>query len=88
MPHFYFDVHNGHGDTLDEEGVDLPDQAAARQIALDSIRSMVAEDARKGVIDLDGRIDVRDGARNVLLTVCFAEAFWLTLSGSKRSGSK
>lgn len=88
MPHFYFDVHNGHGDTLDEEGVDLMDQAAARQIAVESIRSMVAEDARKGIIDLDGRIDVRDGARNILLTVCFAEAFWLTIPDSAKGGPK
>lgn len=75
MPRFFFHVYNGHGDTPDEVGSDLEDQAAARRLAIDSVRSMISEDARRGSIDLKGRIDVMDGADNVLVIVDFVEAF-------------
>lgn len=78
MPHFFFHVHNGHGETPDEEGLDLPDQANARGMALDSIRSIIAEEARRGVIDLKGRIDITEGGET-LLRVEFIEAFDLRL---------
>lgn len=79
MPRFFFHVYNGHGDTPDEAGSDLESQTAARTLALDSVRSMVSEDARRGVIDLKGRIDVKDTADNLLLTVEFVEAFDLRI---------
>jgi hypothetical protein len=79
MPHFFFHVYNGHGHTPDEGGSDMEDQAAAHRMALDSIRSMVAEEARGGVIDLQGRIDVKDGNSNLLVTVYYSEAFDLRL---------
>ena len=79
MPRFFLDVINGHGKIPDEEGVALESQSAAVAIALDSIRSMVAEDARTGVIDLTGHIVVRDEANNTLLTIAFSEAFELRI---------
>jgi hypothetical protein len=59
----------------------MADQAAARQMAVDSVRSMVAEDARRGVIDLNGRIDIQDKAGNVLMSLHFLEAFALDVPG-------
>lgn len=82
MPKFFFHVLNGIGHMGDEEGQDLEDQAAARRIAIDSVRSMVSEDARAGTIDLRGRIEVKDGDQNVLVTVTYAEAFELQLPDS------
>lgn len=79
MPHYYFHVQNGHGLTRDDEGVDLADEGAARAMAVDSIRSMVAEDARKGMLDLDGFIDVLDENATPLTRIGFAEAFSLRL---------
>lgn len=79
MPHYYFHVQNGNGLTRDEEGVDLEDEAAARAMALDSIRSMVAEEARKGVLDLDGFIDVLDDSATRLTRIGFREAFAVRL---------
>jgi hypothetical protein len=76
---FFFHVFNGDGMTFDDEGLDVEDQAGARSIALESIRSMVAEEARGGTIDLTGRIEIKDAIDNLLLTVNFAEAFRLTL---------
>jgi hypothetical protein len=84
MPRFFFHVYNGHGDTPDEVGSDLEDQSAARRLALDSVRSMVSEDARRGVIDLAGRIEVNDGSNNLLVTIDFLEAFELRMPGDER----
>lgn len=75
MPHYYFHVQNGQGFTRDDEGIDLADEGAARAMAMDSIRSMVAEEARKGVLDLDGFIDVLDDAAVRLTRIAFPEAF-------------
>lgn len=79
MPHYYFHVQNGHGFTRDEEGIDLEDEAAARAMAMDSIRSIVAEEARKGVLDLDGFIDVLDETATRLSRIGFSEAFSLRI---------
>lgn len=77
MPRYYFQVCNGKGLTRDEEGVDLQDEAAARNMAMDSIRSIIAEEARKGIIDLDGYIDLTDAAAQPLTRIAFPEAFTL-----------
>lgn len=82
MPHYFFQVCNGQGMTSDEEGIDLQDEAAARSMAMDSIRSIVAEEARKGVIDLDGYIEIENAECEVLTRIAFPEAFALRLSGS------
>jgi hypothetical protein len=79
MPRFFFDVSNGQGFASDEEGVDLQDQAAAVHMAMDSIRSILAEEVRKGVIDLDGYIEVRDAAAQALARIAFTEAFTVRL---------
>lgn len=79
MPRFFFHIHNGHGLTSDDVGTDLASQSAAQALAIDSIRSMISEDARKGLIDLTGRIHVNDGADNLLVAVGYAEAFDLRL---------
>lgn len=84
MPRFFFHVFNGNGHTGDEEGLDLEDQSAARRIAIDSIRSMIAEEARQGVIDLSGRIEVKDAVNNSLFGVAFPEAFELRVPDARR----
>lgn len=84
MPRYFFDVSNGQGFTPDEEGVDLQDQAAALHMATDSIRSIISEEARKGVIDLDGYVDVRDGSEGALARVDFPDAFTLRMPGREK----
>ena len=85
MPRFFFYVFNGHGEIPDEEGSDLASHGAAHRIALDSIRSMIAEDARKGLIDLTGYIEVRDDKQQELMTVPYAEAFELRMPTDRSS---
>lgn len=82
MPHYYFQVCNGQGLTSDEEGIDLQDEAAARSMAMDSIRSIISEEARKGVIDLDGYIDVTNESAETLTRIAFLEAFSLRMPDS------
>jgi len=81
MPRYFFNVSNGHGLTRDEEGIDLQDQAAATQMAMDSIRSIIAEEARKGSLDLDGYIDVIDSSDTCLTRIPFPDAFTLRMPG-------
>jgi hypothetical protein len=83
MPRFFLHIHNGLGQLCDEEGSDVPDQASARILALDSIRSIVSEEARQGLIDLTGRIAIEDAAGNSLTDVCFPEAFELRVPASR-----
>jgi hypothetical protein len=70
---YYFDIHNSIGFVEDEEGRDLPDLETARTEALKGIRSILGEDVQKGVVDLQGRLEIRDGD-GVILTIPFAEA--------------
>ena len=65
MPRFHLHLHNGLGLTPDEEGLDFPDAASARQEAIRSIRSLVSEEAKGGRIDLNGWIEIvgEDGQR-------------------------
>jgi hypothetical protein len=79
MPRYFFHVYNGQGLTRDDEGIDLADQAAALRMAMDSIRSIISEEARKGVIDLDGRIEVTDESASTLDSVVFVDAFTLRM---------
>jgi hypothetical protein len=79
MPHYYFHVQNGQGYIPDEEGIDLEDAASARAMAMDSIRSMIAEEARKGVLDLDGYIELLDHDAVRLTRIDFPEAFTIRL---------
>ncbi len=74
MPHFYIDIYNGNGLAEDSIGYDLPDVDAARKEALDGIRSIIADEARRGVLDLRGRAVIR-GRGDDLITVPFADAF-------------
>jgi hypothetical protein len=79
MPRYFFHVCNGQGLTPDEEGIDLQDEAAARRMAMDSIRSIISEEARKGVLDLDGYIDVKDSSAEMLTRIAFPEAFTMRM---------
>lgn len=77
MKRYYLHLYCRTASALDEEGHCLPDLDAAHAAALDGIRDCVAHDARRGIIDLGGRIDIADGHGRVLRTVGFADAFEL-----------
>lgn len=74
MPLFYFHICNGQGFIEDEEGLDLPDQEAARMQAMTGARDFMAGDLREGRLDLASFIEVEDEAHNLLFTLNFADA--------------
>lgn len=74
MPRFFFHIVNGNGETRDEEGVELPDLAAARREALSGIRSMLREELTHGMIDFAGKVCITDHCDRHLLEVPFRNA--------------
>lgn len=82
MPRYFLDLKNDQGGARDAEGVDLADQKAARCLAIEGIRGIVAEEALRGKIDLRGHIDIANAERDDLLRVAFTEAFEVKCPGS------
>jgi hypothetical protein len=78
MPRFYFHVCNGTGFTEDQEGQELPDLDAARQVAASSARSIMADDVRRGELDLSSFIEIEDFGHQLVHTLCFEDAVDLT----------
>jgi hypothetical protein len=78
VPQFYLHIHNAHGEAEDDEGLEVPSLAVAREKAVHGIRSLLAAEAMNGSFNLDGRIDIKDAAGKVLLTVPFKEAVAVT----------
>ncbi len=74
MPRFFFHIHNGSGETRDEEGLELPDLEAARLQAIEGIRSILKEEMGRGAIDFGGLIRITDHQDRHLLDVSFASA--------------
>jgi hypothetical protein len=60
---------------MDEEGLDLPDLEAAREMALDSARELVCESVHQGHLNLDHRLEVVDDDGETLIVLTFREAF-------------
>ena len=76
MPHYFFHVFND-DITIDEEGVELPDLAAARAQAVHAARGLICESVQKGHLNLDHRIEIADETDARRMTVTFREAFTL-----------
>ena len=82
MARFYFDLHEcGHGPSIDEEGLDLPDLEAARKQAIKSAREVMASEVMSGRLCLGCAIVVRDAVSADVLAVPFVEALTLTMDG-------
>ncbi len=74
MPRFFFHLHND-VDAPDEEGVELPDLASARQCALRNAQFTAAESIKDmGHIVGSHRIDIEEENGAVLDTVYFRDA--------------
>jgi hypothetical protein len=74
MPRYYFNIYN-HEVTLDDEGRELPDLGAARELALESARELVCESVHQGHLNLDHRIEVTDESGESVIVLTFREAF-------------
>ena len=86
MPLFYFHIRTPIESIEDPEGLDLPDLEAARREAIDSLRSIISEDVRHGVLGLDEWIDVTNPSETLLLTVRAGDALSIaTLDTTKQN---
>ena len=65
---------NGTGFSEDGQGVELPDEIAARRTAIEAARDVMASDVRAGELDLSSFIEVEDEDKNLLFTLTFIEA--------------
>ena len=73
MPRYHFDWALGHHRVRDTEGVELPDDAAAREYALDEIRELLATTMGKR-LDKDCLVEVCDPSGHMLFKIGCDEA--------------
>lgn len=74
MPSFYFNLCNGSGYVRDEEGQRLSDVPAAREMAIRSLRDVLAHEVREGRFNAASFIEIEDEQRRHVATVRVAEA--------------
>jgi hypothetical protein len=82
MPRFHFSLYNSTGFTDDPEGRELADLDVVRREAIKAIRSIISEEALSGRIDLRGKIEILDGAGQLVLRLAFSEAVELHMDSS------
>ena len=74
MPRYFFHIHNDR-DTIDEEGIELPDGDAARERGQHEARNLAAESIKtEGHLVLDHRIEIVDEAGGKVATIRFEDA--------------
>jgi hypothetical protein len=73
VPRYFFHLYDD-VITHDEEGVELPNEAAARLQALNGARDIIASQVRHGYFVRSHWIDVLDGEGQLVLKVTFGEA--------------
>ena len=71
---YFMHICNGNGFVEDEEGIELPDDEAARSKAIAAARDVMAADLRDGQLDLTSFIEVEDEAHNLLFSITFGDA--------------
>ena len=73
MPRYYFNIYNDDV-TLDEEGVELADDHAARAFTVKAVRDLAAETTRHGHLIGHHCVEYVDAEQKVLGKVRFDEA--------------
>jgi hypothetical protein len=74
MPKFLFHLRDGVGETLDPDGVECADLAAAKTKALHAVRDLIAGEVREGKVDLTAWVDVEDAHGTIVYTLQFENA--------------
>jgi len=73
VPKFYFDLYND-VDTVDQEGVELPDEPSARKMAWTAAAQLVADQLMSGRrLNPRHRIEVRDDEGRTVYTLHFGD---------------
>jgi hypothetical protein len=74
MARYFLHLRDGSDELLDPEGKELDDSEALRRFVLETVRDLLAGDARAGVIDLRFRIDAEDQDGRVAYSLPFHQA--------------
>jgi hypothetical protein len=77
MPRYFFTLRGGDIDTEDEDGIALPDDAAAHERAVDFARDLLAAAVLEGRLALHERIVVRDETGRSVESLSFGQAVGL-----------
>jgi len=77
MPRYFFHVFDDDV-AIDEEGLDLPDPAAAESEALKGARALACEQVSQGHLHLDHRVEVTDENGAAMHTISFRNAVNVT----------
>ena len=72
MPRYYFHLYNDET-SLDEEGTELADFAAAEAFGAVNAREMAADSVLQGALTLHHRIDIADVHGKVLKSIPFSD---------------
>ena len=86
MKRYFFHVNNHEGSATDCEGTLLASPEAARTHAIEAIRSILSEEAGRGLIDLTGRIEVANDDGACLFTTPYEEAVEVRLNDRSHHG--
>ncbi|WP_267397768.1 MULTISPECIES: hypothetical protein [unclassified Sphingomonas] len=78
---FYLHIHTQNAVIFDNEGIDLPNFAAAKAEAIRGARSMMCSEVLVGELDLDQKIEIHAPADHCLGTVEFTDA--LSIRGDR-----
>ena len=73
MSRFYFNLCNGAEFAEDLEGIELPDYAAARRKAVESLRGVMSGDLLMGDLNTASFIEIEDEQHELVETVSFAD---------------
>ena len=76
VPRYFFHLYDDIA-VMDEEGVDLPDDHAARAIALQNAREMACAEVEEGRLVLEHRIDLVDESGRQVGAINFRTAVGL-----------
>jgi hypothetical protein len=74
MARYFLHLYNQIGPVPDDEGAEAADLHGARMLAILAVRDIIAEEARKGRIDLTARIEIADETSAIVAVVPFSEA--------------
>ncbi len=74
MPRYFFSFTDGERRVPDHEGEVLPDEAAAKEHAIEDARYLLRHSITGMTVDGGWRVEVADEHGRVLFTVPFAEA--------------
>jgi hypothetical protein len=78
VPRYHFDVQDGSGLVLDEEGRELANLEVARREAIKGIRSLISAEVKKGTLDLTGKLTLKDANGRTVIVLPFDEAVSIT----------